>query len=79
MNRNYAQAAAELGCTESWLRENTPKLPLPHLKFGIRGSHGPVVFTDEHLDQIRRMFSVLAPESTTPTALRPVARLRRSA
>lgn len=74
MNRNYADAAAELGCSEVWLRANTPKVPLPHLKFG--GRNATVIFTDEHLCQIRAMFEV----GSKSTELRPLPmRSRRSA
>lgn len=73
-NYGYAQAAAELGCSEAWLREHTPKRPLPHLKFG--GSNGPVVFTDQHLEQIRRMQEV-QPEPVGG-GLRPVQRRKAS-
>lgn len=70
MNHTYAEAATELGCSEAWLREQTPRRPLPHIKFGA--GNGPVVFTDEHIAQIRVIFEVGAQPSITE--LRPVRR-----
>lgn len=77
MNRNYADAAAELGCSEAWLREHTPKRPLPHLKFGR--SNGPVVFTDAHIDQIRAMFEVAPLPAPAVDDFRPLPTRRRIA
>lgn len=77
MNRDFTAAAKELGCSEAWLRRNVQKSAptrLPHIKFG--GGNGPVVFTDEHIEQIRAMHEIAA---RTPVAeLRPVARRRAS-
>lgn len=73
-NYSYATAATELGCTESWLREVTPKRPLPHIKFG--SGKGPVIFTDAHIAAIRKMFEVQP--QTTAAQLRPVTRRRAS-
>lgn len=69
MNHTYAEAAAVLGCSEAWLREQTPKRPLPHIKFGA--GNGPVVFTDAHIEQIRAMHEV---NPNKVTELRPVRR-----
>jgi hypothetical protein len=79
--RDYAAAAAELGVSVDWLKEMTPKLRLPHMKFSVSPDgkpstkgRGPVRFTDDHLEQIRRMFEVNA--TAAPSG--PVSRRRAS-
>lgn len=62
MNRNFEQAAKELGCYETFLRRHTKELP--HHRFGRT-----VVFTDDDITEIRQMFRV-APGK--PTNLAPV-------
>lgn len=81
---DYATAAAELGVSESWLRDHTPSAPLPHHKFAIdsdgkptdRG-RGEVVFYAEDIDAIKRMFQR---GESVPNArvVRPVTRRRAS-
>lgn len=75
-NYDYASAAEALGVSEAWLRDRTPR-ELPHIKFGGRG--GRVIFTDEHLEQIRKQFQVNMPD-TAPAAheMRPASRRRSS-
>lgn len=77
MNYDYTTAAEALGVSEAWLRDRTPK-ELPHIKYGGRG--GRVVFTDEHLDEIRARFerNSSKPAAPTKTPLRPVTRRRSS-
>lgn len=62
MNRNFEQAAKELGCYETYLRRHTRDLP--HHRFGRT-----VVFTDDDITEIRAMFRV-APAKPS-TELRP--------
>lgn len=82
--RDYAAAAAELGVSEEWLREMTPRVPLPHSKFAVAKSgeisqkgRGPVVFYDDDIAEIRKMFAVRAADSA-PRRSGPVTRRRAS-
>jgi hypothetical protein len=69
---DYKSAAVALGVSEAWLRDRTPS-SLPHLKFGGRG--GRVVFTDEHLAEIRAMFTVRpAGAPVTRADMKPASR-----
>ncbi|GCD94043.1 hypothetical protein [Embleya hyalina] len=59
LSYDYAGAAAELNCYESWLRDNIGRLP--HSKLGQS-----VAFTTEHLATILRMFEVVPHVSPIP-------------
>lgn len=78
---DYAAAAALLGVSEGWLREHTPKDPLPHRKFSEnRRGPGPVRFSDAHIAAIRKRFEVLPEGYETPTdASAPLPRRTRRA
>lgn len=83
--RDYCLAAAELGVSEEWLKEMTPKVPLPHHKFAVskdgrisdRG-RGAVVFYDEDIAAIKQMFAVRPVEASAPAPARPLTRRRAS-
>lgn len=80
--RDYTAAATELGVGEKWLRENTPRVPLPHHKFSVDKTgqpttkgRGEVVFYDEDIDAIKEMFAQGV--SKRPTSA-PLTRRRAS-
>lgn len=71
---DYPAAATELGISEDWLRQNIAKLPHRKKSLSTKGP-GRVVFTDEHIAQIRAMWDR---QPSEPTRSGPVTRRRAS-
>jgi hypothetical protein len=72
----YAEAAKLLGGGIDWLKQHTPKVPLPHYKKSLsRNGRGSVTFSDAHIAEIKAMFEV---RPAKPKRVRSLARGRAS-